>query len=75
MLGHLAKTTLQKLTDLGWETLTHSPDLSPTTIFLNIRTFFTPPHKKNQFQRKSSSCISWHKNFYFYCTGINNLVN
>ena len=71
---HIAKMTLQKLTDFGY-----SPDLPPTdNHFLNILTLFLC--QKKTFCSKGKVETTF-KDFYeskpleFYRTGVNNLVN
>ena len=73
------RMTLQKLTDLGHETLPHpsySPDISPiTTIFFQASGhIFTPKKKHSIPKEKLNLKIPWHQNL-FYHTGIINNVN
>lgn len=78
---HVARLTLQKLTDLGYETLPHppySPDLSPTdyhffkhlSTFLNGKTFRSKEEVKLAFNNFVAS-----QPITFYQRGINNLVD
>ena len=78
---HVARSTLQKLNELGYETLPHpaySPDLSPTDfhffkhleIFLQGKVFKDQTAAKNAFEEFIVSRSSE-----FYATGINKLVS
>ena len=78
---HVARMTLQKLTDLGYETLPHppySPDLSPTDyhLFKHLAAFLS-----NKTFRSNAEVESFFKDFLaskpkdFYQRGINDLVD
>ncbi|KAF2346797.1 hypothetical protein FHG87_022446 [Trinorchestia longiramus] len=77
---HVAKMTVQKLTELGYETLPHppySPDLSPTdchlfkhlSTFLDGKTFRSKQKVETTFKDFVAS-----QPLTFYQQGINNLV-
>ncbi|KZC06802.1 Histone-lysine N-methyltransferase SETMAR [Dufourea novaeangliae] len=77
---HVSRITVQKLNELGYETLPHpsySPDLSPTDyhlfkhleMFLREKNFKTPAAAKNAVEEFIAS-----KTPEFYNTGINKLV-
>ena len=78
---HVARMTLQKLTDLGYETLPHppySPDLSPTDyhLFKHLAAFLS-----NKTFRSNAEVESFFKDFLaskpkdIYQRGINDLVD
>ena len=74
---HVARMTLQKLTDLGSEILPHPPySLDLTTIFPNIGTLFMPKSFCSK-REVESAFIDFivSKTLQVFCTGINNLVN
>lgn len=78
---HVARSTLQKLNELGYETLPHpaySPDLSPTDYhffkhldnFLEGKVFKDQTAAKNAFEEFITS-----RTLEFYATGINKIVS
>ena len=77
---HVARMTLQKFTNLRYETFPHTHffliDHSPTHFFLGIQTLF---YAKNiPFQRRTRNCINWFlgiKTIRVFCIGINKIVN
>ena len=79
--SHIARLTLQKLTDLGYEILPqplYSPDLSPTdcyffkhlNILLNSKTFRFKEKTESTFKDFVASQL-----IAFYQRGINNLLD
>ena len=78
---HVARSTLQKLNELGYETLPHppySPDLSPTDDhffkhldnFIQEKVFNDPTAAKNAFEEFIAS-----RNSELYAIGLNKLVS
>ena len=78
---HVAQVTLQKLNELGYETLPHppySPDLSPTDyhFFKHMDNFLQEKCFKNQEDAKNAFAdFIASRNPEFYASGINKLVS
>ena len=78
---HIAKPTLQKLNELGYETLPHppySPDLSPTDyhFFKHLDNFLQEKCFKNQDDAKDAfNAFIASRTQEFYTRGINKLVS
>ncbi|XP_055623375.1 uncharacterized protein LOC129766805 [Toxorhynchites rutilus septentrionalis] len=79
--AHVAHPTLQKLNELGYETLPHpaySPDLSPTDyhFFKRLDNFLREKCFKNQDNAKNAfNAFVASKELDFYSSGINKLIS